>query len=63
MRVDLTDGFADEVKELTTHFDAAATALQRGDTTQLIRALQIIVKVATVLLTVLGALNQAKAKK
>lgn len=63
MKVDLTDGFADEVQELTTQFDTAALALQKGDFTALTRALTVIVKVATVLLTVLGALNSAKAKK
>lgn len=63
MKIDVSDGFADEVKLLTSQFDTAARALQKGDFSTLTRALTVIVRVATVLLTVLGALNQAKAPK
>ena len=62
-KVDLDDGFTEQVGTLTEKFDAVAAALQKGDTSQLQRALEAVVKVANVLLIVLNAINQAKAKK
>lgn len=63
MKVDLSDGFADEVATLTDRFTSAAVALESGNLKQLQLALQGIVKVATVLLTVLAALDKAKSRK
>lgn len=63
MKIDLSDGFTDEVAALEAHFENVTTSLQRGDFTTLKRALTAIVKVANVVLTVLTALESAKAKK
>lgn len=62
-KVDLDAGFTDQVATLNERFDAVTAALQKGDTTQLQRALEAVMKIAEVLIFVLGAINQAKTKR
>lgn len=59
----IDDGFHEQVATLNNKFTDATTALAKGDLTGLQKALSTIVKVANVLLTVLGAINAAKAKR
>lgn len=61
MRGELESGFATEIDGLVDKFTAATDALQKGDLSRLKRTLEAIVKVAGVLITVIGALDRAKA--
>ena len=63
MKPDVWNAINEQLTTIGSQFDNAAAALAKGDTAQLEKALAIIEKVARILIIVLGAIAQARAKK
>lgn len=59
----IDESFHEQVASLDNHFSTASAALAKGDFSGLKKSLTTIVKIANVLLTVIGALEGARAKK
>lgn len=63
MKPDIKSAIDAQVTTIGEQFENAVAALANGDTAKLEKALLIIEKVVQIVLVVLGAISQARAKK